>query len=400
MAVANLSTVPFIYKSVYSGKKPENLASRDRVFLSLLKKEGGFTGDDFKYAIQYGNNQGISTTFADALSGADTIKGKKFTLTRAVKYGIGAINEEAAAAAGDDKGSFVRLVTSQMDSTIDELGHQLAIALYGAGSGSIGKILTVAGGVITLVQADDARNFSEGQVIQANPTETGTLGNMRAGTGVVSAVDEDAGTVTYTGTITSVAISDFLYSKGNYDGDIKGLAAWLPLTAPSSGESFFGVDRSVAPQRLAGWRVTTTSNSIQDNMKKLAAKIRRAGGRPKHAFMSPMNWNALQNDLETRVDRTEGGEAKFGFDSLVMATPAGMIRVYADPECPPDRGYILDMSTWFLKYLGDGIPHLINRDGLSMQRAASADQVEYRFRYWGQLGCLAPGHNGVFQIAI
>lgn len=399
MATANLSTVPYIYKSVYAGKKPENLASRDRVLLSLMKKEGGFTGDDFKFAIQYGNNQGISSTFSDALANADVTKGKKFTLTRAMKYGVGTINEEAAEAAGDDKGSFVRLVTSQMDSTIDELGHQLAIALYGNGSGSIGKISSVSGGVITLVQADDARNFSEGQVIQANPNETGNSGSMRSGSGTVTAVDEDAGTVTYSGTITSVAANDFLYTKGNYDADIKGLAAWLPLTAPTSGDSFFGVDRSAAPQRLAGWRVTTTSNSIEENMKKLAAKIRRAGGRPKHAFLSPMNWNTLQNNLETKVVRDEGGEAKFGFDSLVMATPAGMVRVYADPECPPDRGYILDMSTWFLKYLGSGIPHIVDTDGLRMLRQASADGLEYRFRYWGNLGCWAPGHNGVFQIA-
>lgn len=399
MSVANLSTVPFIFKTVYSGKKPENLASRDRVFLSLVTKQGGFTGDDFKYAIQYGNNQGVSSTFADAQAGADVIKGKKFTLTRAVKYGFGTINEEAAAAAGDDKGSFVRLVTSQMDSTIDELGHQLAIALYGNGSGSLGKVSTVGGGVIQLINIDDARNFSEGQIIGANPNETGNVGTMRAGNGTVTSVDEDAGTVTYSGTITAIAPNDFLYTKGNYDADLKGLAAWLPLTAPSSGDSFFGVDRSAAPQRLAGWRVTTTSNSIQDNMKKLAAKIRRAGGRPKHAFLSPMNWNSLSNDLETRVDRTEGGGATFGFDSLVLATPAGMIRVYADPECPPDRGYIVDMSTFFLKYLGDGIPHLVNTDGLRFQRSTTADQVEYRFRYWGQLGCTAPGHNGVFQIA-
>ncbi|HEY5961560.1 MAG TPA: hypothetical protein VIV60_33605, partial [Polyangiaceae bacterium] len=123
------------------------------------------------------------------------------------------------------------------------------------------------------------------------------------------------------------------------------------------------------------------------------------GGRPKHAFLSPMNWNTLQNNMEAKVMRDEGGDAKFGFESIVMATPAGMVRVYADPECPPDRGYILDLSTWRLKYLGPGIPHICDTDGLRMLRQGTADGLEYRFRYWGNMYCLAPGFNGVFQIA-
>lgn len=399
MAQANLATVPFIYKSVYSGKKPENLASRDRILLSQLTKQGGFSGNNFILPIQYGNNQGVSSTFANAQANADTIKGKAFAITRARKYGVGTIDAEAAEASGDDKGAFVRLVTSQMDSTVDELGHQLAIAAYGNGSGTIGKILTVAAGVITLVQPDDTRNFQEGQILQANPNQTGNVGSMRAGTGTVTAVDEDAGTVTYSGVITAVAVSDFLYTQGNYDADIKGLASWLPITAPIGGDSFFGVDRSAAPQRLAGWRVTTPNISIEENMKKLAAKIRRAGGRPKAAFLSPMNWNTLQNSLEGKIVRDQGGEGEFGFDALSMTTPAGTIKVFSDPEAPPDLGYVLDMTTIMLKYLGPGIPHICDDlDGLRMLRQGASDGMEYRFRYWGNMAINAPGYNGVFQI--
>lgn len=396
----NLSTVPFIYKTVYAGQKPQNLASRDRVLLSLVKKVGGFTGTSFVVPIQYGNNMGVSADFLTAQAGADVLKGIAPAITRAKKYGVGTIDAESAAASGDDKGAFIRLVTNAMDSTVDELGHQLAIALYGAGDGSIGKVSSVAGGVITLTQPDDASHFAKGMIINANPNQTGNSGSMRVGDGTVSAVDEDAGTVTYTGTITSIAPGDFVYAKGNYDSDIKGLSAWLPLTAPTGGDNFFGVDRSVAPQRLAGWRVTTTSVSIEENLKKLAAKIRRAGGRPKHAFLSPINWNTLQNNLESKVIRDPGGQGEFGYDSLVMATPAGMVRVYADPECPPDRGFLVDMSTAVLKYLGPGIPHICDDlDGLRMLRQGSADGMEYRFRYWGNFYLDAPGFSGVFQIS-
>lgn len=398
MAVASSSTVAYIYKNVYSGKKPENLASRDRILLSLLRKEGGFSGLSHIVAIGHGNNMGVSSVFGTAQTNADTTKGEQFSITRARKFGVGAIDNESAAAAGDDKGSFVRMVTTQMDSTVDELGHRLAIAVYGDGSGQIGRVSSVGGGVITLTYPDDTRNFSKGQVIRGNPNRTGNSGTLSAAAGTVTAVDEDAGTVTYSGTITGIAANDYLYMDGDYDADIKGLGAWIPLTAPTGGDSFFGVDRSTAPQRLAGYRVTTTTSSIEENFKKLGAKIRRAGGRPKHAFLSPMNWNTLQNNLEDRIVRDEGGDAVFGKDSLVMATPAGMVRVYSDPECPPDRGFMLDLNTWYLKHLGPGMPHICDEDGLRMLRDNDTDGVEYRFRYWGQLVCTAPGYNGVIQI--
>src|SRR5262249_25775973 len=147
----------------------------------------------------------------------DTTKGVAFTYTRVRKYGIGTIDAEAAEASGDDKGAFVRLVTTQMDSTVDELGHRLAIALYNDKSGAIGQVSSGTASPVTLTQPDDSRNFAVGQVIQANPNRTGNAGTMRAGTGTVTAIDEDAGIITYSGVITSLAVNDFLYTQGDYD---------------------------------------------------------------------------------------------------------------------------------------------------------------------------------------
>lgn len=407
MAASDLTTVAYIVKKLYSGKEPENLASRDRVFMSMVQKSGGFTGSNLTVSVQYGNQMGNSVAFATAQLNASATKGIQWTITRAKRYHVGTLDAEAMLATGDDKGSFVRLVRNEMDSGADEMGHKIAIDLYGDGSGAIGRCSNDpadTNGTITLTNPDDVMHFAVGQVISANPNKTGNSGTLRAGTvnsnGVtVTAIDEDAGTVTFSGTLTGVTTNDWLYNQGDYDGAPKGLAAHFPLTAPTGGDSFFGVDRSVAPQHLAGWRVTTTSNSIEENMITLAAKIRRAGGKPKTALLSPTNWATLSKNLESKVERSEGGEATFGFDSIRMATPAGIIRVYADPECPPDRGYILDMSTLFVKYLGPGLPHIVAEDDLRMLRQATQDGVEYRYRCFYNMFCTAPVRNGVFQIS-
>lgn len=402
MAASDLTSVAYIVKKLYSGKEPENLASRDRVFLSMVDKSGGFTGSNLTVAVQYGNQQGNSVAFATAQTNASSTKGIQWLITRAKRYHVGTLDSEAMLATGDDKGSFVRLVKNEMDSGADEMGHKIAIDLYGDGSGALGQCSNNpvdAGGPITLTNPDDIAHFAVGQKITANPTKTGTVGNMRAGTGTITAIDEDAGTITFSGTITGITTSDWLYNEGDYDGAPKGLAAHFPLTAPSGGDSFYGVDRSVAPQHLAGWRVTTTSNSIEENLITLAAKIRRAGGRPKHVFMSPTNWATLSKNLESKVERSEGGEAQFGFESVRMATPAGILKVYPDPEAPADRAYMLDMSTIKVKYLGPGLPHIVADDDLRMLRQGTADGVEYRYRCFYNMYCTAPGKNGVCQIS-
>ena len=64
-----------------------------------------------------------------------------------------------------------------------------------------------------------------------------TTGSLRSGSGTITAIDRDAGTITYTGTITSLTANDYLFTQGdapNGGANVKvsGLAAWIPSSAP------------------------------------------------------------------------------------------------------------------------------------------------------------------------
>lgn len=402
--VASTSTVSYIYKSAYSGKKPENLASRDRVFFSKVKKVPGFTGNNHIYALTRRNNIGTTVTFADMQTLAGTTAGDQFTVTHKTRYGGNVIDRISILKAGDDKGAFTRLVTREMDSTLDDLGHRLAVDLYGDGSGAIAQVVTGTSSPIT-VAPELAKNIQVGMIIRANPTKTGTVGNFRSGGGTVTGVVESTGTITYTGTITSLAVADYLYpavsatDTSEYDAVMAGLGAWI--TTSSSPAALFGVTRTTEVEKLSGWKVTTTSNSIEENIITLGAYLRRAGSHAKDIFISPMNWATLSKNLESKVMRDDGGDAKFGFSSIKMATPMGLTNIWADPECPPDVGYFLDMETFELLYLGPGFPHLIQQGGgdAGGHQVYNLDAIEYRFSAIGNLKCTAPGRSGVFQIA-
>jgi hypothetical protein len=395
MATLTLSLFDAMMKELYIDGVPQNVASRNRAFLTKVKKRDGFYGDVMPIPIFHGNPPGRSATFAKALANAKPSAQKKWLLTQKSDYGVVEIDALTMKASGNDKGAFVAARKSQIDMMLDQIGHSASVGLYGNGSGSIGKISNVSGQVLTLYNADDIKNFSIGQVIAANPTETGNVGTMRSGVGVVTVLNESEGKITHTGTISSIAQNDFLYSEGDYDAKIVGLAGWIPSTAPSGSENFLGVDRSVDNVRLAGVRQNETTMSVEENLLTLAERIVKVGGRPDWAFCSHTRFSDLVKGLGSKVAYDgAGGGADVGFAHVDVHTSGGVTRVYPDPDCPSDRLYVLTSSTWTLWHLG-GMPHIAQDDGLMATRMSGSDGIEVRGRYYANLACTAPGWNGV-----
>jgi hypothetical protein len=296
-----------------------------------------------------------------------------------------------------DVGAFAEARKMQVDSGLDEIAKSLEIGLWGSGSGSLGQRLSASTNVITLVNARDTRNFYKGQTVAACATETG--GTLRVGTTTVASVDQDAGTVTLTlaSSIASFADSDYLYTAGDYDLKIKGFAAWLPLTAPSSA-SFFGVDRTANMQALAGHRLNSATNTIEENIMQLTERIVDFGGSPDTCFLSHTNFNTVSKSLGSKIEYDGGGgTATMGFEGIRIATSAGIIKVSPAPYCPDNRLYVLQSDTWCLHTLGE-VPHIVQDDGLMVRAARTTDGVEGRIRYYCQPACNAPGWNGVAAI--
>jgi hypothetical protein len=231
---------------------------------------------------------------------------------------------------------------------------------------------------------------------------------------VVTKVDEDAGTVTcaldsaggalanISTLYTALSNADFIHPVGDYLAStgqkIKGLAAWVPLTAPTGGDNFWGVDRSVHPTRLAGNRLNDPTAPAEDSIMSLAEVMHERGANPDIAMISPRQFTKMSKRLNAKVEYDGGGgEAAYGFSNVKIATSAGTVKVFADPDCPEDRGYLLTKDTWSIRHLG--LPEVVSTDGLTALRRPGLDQIEIRARYYGQLVCKAPGENGVFAVS-
>jgi hypothetical protein len=398
---SNLTTVAFIYKRKYDDGKVGDIASRAHPTMKMVAKSDGMSGpaQGWYYGIRYGNPQGISGEFATAQSNASGSSGVQMAASRVKKYGVIQLDGEALMAAKDKGGALLELVTQETDGIIEELGDGLGFELFRDGTAARGRRSSVTGDVVTLTVADDARNFKKGMVVIASANADGST--PRTGSATIDSVDEDAGEIGLdVSDITSFADNDYLFREGEADSAIEGFAAHIPLTAPVlSSDSFRGVDRGVDPRRLAGVRVDDTSTSIEENAGLVAVKISQVGKKANTLVLNPINFYTVARRLNAKITYDGGGnKATYGFEGFDVATAAGVLRAVSDPDCPTNRGYVLNLSTWYWKHLGPWI-HFIREGGGAVDlKIYNEDGVESRARTMGNLCCREPGANGVFSI--
>jgi len=401
----NLTAMNAALKELYDGQVVENLVYADNPFLAMVPKKTDFGGKYKPIPIITGVSQGRSSTFSNAQGNQSPVQIQSFLLTRASDYSIATIDNQTMLASRTDKMSFLEGAKLVIDGAFRSITNSAASALFRSGTGTIGRVGTISSGVITLTNPADVVQFEVNQVLQANATDGGV---PRAALGYVIAVNRSAGTLTVasSGLGGSAATpsgwvgNDYLLVQGDVNAKIKGLSAWLPATAPTSGDNFFGVDRSQDVTRLAGLRYDGTAQTIEEAVIDASSFLAREGGKPDVLITNFATYAALEKSLGSKVQYVDmKGPAEIAFRGIMINGANSMIKVFPDRNCPAQTGYLLQMSTWCLNSLGD-VPQILRYgDGLEMLRVSNADAGEVRIGYYGQLATNAPGWNSYLALS-
>ena len=401
----DLTAANAVLKELYFGQTPENLVYRTNPLLAMIPKKTDAGGKYVPAPIIVGASQGRSATFTNAQANQSPVLAKEFLVTRVSDYSIATIDNQTLLATKGDKAAFVDGLKTVVDGAFRSATLSAASALFRDGTGAIGTISSISTGVITLSNAADAVQFEVNQVLQV---ATSAGGSARTAKGYVIAVDRTAGTVTVAtsqggsaATPTSWVANDVIHGDGDIGAKMKGLAAWLPSTAPSSGESFFGVDRSSDPVRLGGVRYAGTSQPIEEALIDASMLLGREGGMPEYCFMSFASYAALEKALGAKVNYVNvEGPAGISFKGIRVYGANTEIKVMPDRNCPVATAYLLSLDSLKLISLND-VPHLFRyADGLEALRVYNQDAAEARVGYYGNLWCNAPGWNAVVTLAV
>lgn len=400
-AYLDLSSMNAALKELYDGQTVENLVYADNPFMAMIKKTTDFGGKYKPVPIITGVSQGRSSTFSNAQGNQSPVQIQSFLLTRVSDYSIATIDNQTMLASKTDKMAFLEGAKLVIDGAIRSCTNSVASALFRSGTGSIGLIAAggITSGVITLSNAADVVQFEINMVLQADATDGGA--SPRSALGYVVAVNRSGGTVTVSTSMggaaaspTSWAAGDYLLVQGDLNAKCSGLAAWLPATAPTSSDLFFGVNRSVDTWRLGGGRYNGSAQSIEEALIDASSLLAREGGKPDVCITNFASYSALEKALGSKIQYVDAkGPADIAFRGIMVNGANSVIKVFPDRNCQATTGYLMQMDTWALEGLGD-VPQILRYgDGLEMLRVYNADAGEVRIGAYYQNRTNAPGWN-------
>lgn len=400
-------------KKYYTPRNVELVTYKKFPTLRLLPKRTDWTGSTYDMPIWYESAQSVGHNFADAKAGKDRGQYDKWSLTQSKIYGFAQLDRQVMKRSMGDKRAFLKAFTAEVDGVLQLLGREMAGKIFGnrAGVRSTIRAIENADGTndaIVLANRQDVVHFSVGMALVASQAGTSaTLRNSGAPL-YVRKIDRTKGVLLisntrygspYDITTDSWDVGDSLHRFGDITTasdqlGFAGFGEWLDENPTST--PFFGVDRTIDRDKLAGMFVDGAGLTIEDALIEGGMRAFEAGADLTHFVMNPLRIGQLIRALGSKVIRDEKTSAKIGKSAFLVQTPAGEQSVYGDPFCPPNRIYGLNIKTWELVSTGP-LPELFD-DDLKMLREADADAYEVRMGGYGQLGCHVPGENLVITL--
>lgn len=321
-------------------------------------------------------------------------------------------------------GAFVDEMKREMDGGIRNLSNNMAFELFGSGTATRGQtsgaLTNIAAGTYTIQLANiqNVVNFEVGMTIQASATDGGAV--IPTGTplvpdlGTVTAVNRSTGVLTITelqgaphtdwltGSFLTVQ-GDIPPAGGSGSGPLgatgsylaaSGMAAWLTATDPATNDSFWGVNRSSDPTRLAGLRFDATTFSIEEGITSALGFGNREGADPEMIVLPFTSYTALENALGAKVQYVDvhHDEADIAFEAIRFHSAYGYLTVMADRSAIPQTALCLTLDTWKARSLGK-LPHIVTYgiEGLEGLRVGNSDALEVRIAGYYNYTNSAPG---------
>jgi hypothetical protein len=364
-------------------------ALRAHPLLAMVERDETFHDPTLRIPVKVVNPLGVATSLSTAQSNAAAGVPYAFNLTRVSLYAAPKIAGELVEAAkngGAEK--FLRQAANIIDGAKDSVTQSMGSSLYRSSSGALSTVASGTASPITLAYAEDTFPLEIGMVIAASANAD--MSSPRSGTGTITAIDRDAGTVTYSGTITSIAPADYIAVSGQ-TAVASGLAAWAPAAAPSA-TSFFGVDRT-ANDRLAGRRVNCTTCAAEETFAKVNAVVTTLPIQPDVFFINPQDLANFETALAGQRQIVNSRKYDMGFEAL----SAYGVKIIPDGDCPRGTAFGVPMDHWKLYSLGPA-PKVLDGDGNIMMRISNAD--DYESRIGARYNTASDAPNALINVAL
>lgn len=405
-----------VLKESYAEKDVQNLIERNSPTLARIKKVPGY-GKYYVIPMMYSRGGAVAGDFTTMTAlVSSTARNKAMQVTYGQAFSGFAISPKEHLASDTEPGAFVQLIREYYFASTEALRKTIGGAIFGMGYGEVAPLLAVDGTshLYVTMSAHGAMMLDIGSKIQF-ATGPNPDGAYRAGGAVTVSKIEDLGNDTVKVTFSSaygatVAVGDWAEINGFRDGSgnpllFVGLRGWLPIIGNRTGAtwttyigtSFFGVDRSAYPSRLAGQYVlrnTGASEKLSEALVRGVRLARRAGSVPDMIVLNDVDFGTIINEIKANQTQWQaingpnaGGQlrATTGISSLMFAFSNTWIQyVVDDPYCPVGVGYVLETESVGMAMLSNKKPidtevPVTNEGGAPKIASQDVPPMEYRW---------------------
>ena len=359
MAISTDAGLLAMLKTYYAKDGLQNLLYRNDPLLSKIKKER-IEGKQANFSALYSRGGAVSANFLTAKSLATkSAQAKEFQVTPGQLFSCCVFNNKELLASKSLRGAYINIAAAKFFANAESFRKTMAVALYGTGHGE----LFTTSASITLT-ADDQNDITfpqyaimgidigsqlEVKATADATTVTATL-TVNKINGTTVNCTSDTATTAASGSV--ICIAGCTDSNGNGLLPV-GLGGWLPSGTVAITDSFFGVNRSTARDRLAGVVTSATSGEAKyKTIERAILALRRQGSLCDLIVMNDEDYLALSQEIDTKTyfTKVDGGKANqkaeigtkdFGFS----VSTNWLENVIDSPYCPKGTTYILSSDT-------------------------------------------------------
>lgn len=350
---------------IYYKDGVENLLFRESPIVKQIGKTR-VEGKQQNFAAVYGAGGAVSGKFTQAKTkAAEVVKNAEFAVVPGQLFSCYSMNAKEVQSSLTKRGAYMKVAGNKLFAATSALRRTLAAAFYGNGYGVLGKFpssytITNSGVQVTFADTSIICGLDVGSIVQFK-TDYKQADNDSTKAEVIAIEDNK---VTFKSNASSAAVTSSTYIQihGSVDGSGNallpmGLDGWLPTDRTGLSTSFFGVNRSISPDRLAGVlvddsAVSTSTYKKTDTIKKAIARVRRHGSLADLIIMNDNDFLAFADEIEstntffTTTSTKAKKNATVGFSDINAAFSTNWIdNIVDDPYCPLGKFYVLEKDS-------------------------------------------------------
>lgn len=392
----------------YQPPKLGNTAFKDAPLTAWMPHDENAGGENLVLRWRYGMSQGIGATYAQAKARADLsgLKPAKALLDYYPFYSVATVENLAIERAAGGNLAATSVLQRAIKDAMEAHGDHLETFMFSDGYPSLGAITAISGSTITVAAEDIEKWEVDMEIVLAASRTTGATRNSAASI-TVTKVDRDTNIITFSAgvvaTIAAAAVGDFTFIKTTRIDSaarqtMMGIHAYCPPTVGASDAFGDGsLNRSVDPFRLAGARLTIPAGtSVRQGLVDFFVRCGKYKIKPDALWCSFERWGDLIKECSTDLRYIDIENKKYGvtITGVRLHTPKGEVAVIPSAKCPNNYVWGLTRASWKLYSVNGALIRPATRYQKALD-SSTGDDVELRWRSFGQLGCLEPHQNAI-----